>query len=133
MTLPPRAQLLHLVGGFILTQTIAALVRLGVADLVAERPRSAAELAEAVGADPDALRRALRALASVGVFAEEDGVVRHTELSELLRSDVPESAAGQALLLSGIHYRTWSASSGLDFRCSSPSREGWPILRVSCA
>ena len=81
MTLPPRARLLHLVGGFMLTQTIGAVVRLGVPDLVAERPRSAAELAEAVEVDPDALRRALRALASVGVFVEEDGVVRHTELS----------------------------------------------------
>jgi O-methyltransferase domain/Dimerisation domain len=108
VTLAPRARLLHLVGGFMLTQNIAAVVRLGVPDLVAERPRSAEALAEAAGADPDALRRALRALASVGVFLEEDGVVLHTELSELLRSDVPDSAAGQVLLLSGLHYRTWS-------------------------
>jgi hypothetical protein len=120
VTLPPRARLLHLVGGFMLTQTIAAFVRLGIPDLVAERPRTAAELAEASGADPDAVRRGLRALASVGVFVEEDGVVRHTELSELLRSDVPESVAAQVLLLSGLQYRTW-ADSFETFRSGEPA------------
>jgi hypothetical protein len=102
-----RSRLLHLAGGFMITQAIGTVVRLGIPELVTERPRPAGELAEATGADPDALRRALRALASLGVFAEEDGVVRHTDLSELLQRDVPGSVEGQALLFSGFHYRTW--------------------------
>ena len=49
-------------------------------------PRPVDELAREVGADPDALHRMLRALASDGVFAEEEpGVFRNTEASEGLR------------------------------------------------
>jgi hypothetical protein len=105
--IPPRVRLLQLLGGFMITKTIGAVVRLGIPELVAERPRPAAELAAASGADPDALRRALRTLASVGVFAEEDGLIRHTELSKLLRPDAPASLEPQALLFSGLHFSTW--------------------------
>lgn len=104
---PPRMRLLHLVGGFMVTQTIGAVVRLGIPELVTDRPRSVSELAEASGADADALARAIRALASLGVFEQADGVVRHTELSELLRRDAPGSVEGQARLFSGFHYATW--------------------------
>ena len=81
MSAPPRVRLLNLAAGFMVTQTIGAVVRFGIPELVTERPRSVADLAEASGANPDALRRALRALASLGVFEHADGVVRHTELS----------------------------------------------------
>ena len=109
VTQPPQIRLLHLIGGFMVTQTIGAAVRLGIPDLVAERPRPVAELAEATGADPDALGRVICGRSRrVGVFAEEDGVVRHTELSELLRSDVPVSLEASTRLFSGLHYRTWS-------------------------
>jgi hypothetical protein len=67
------------------TQSIGAAVRLGVPELVSERPRPVSELAAATGLDAELLGRLLRALASVGVFAEQDGVIVHTELSELLR------------------------------------------------
>jgi hypothetical protein len=100
-------RLLNLVGGYMVTQTIGAVVRLGIPELVSEQPRSAAELAEASGADPDALGRAIRALASLGVFEQADGVVRHTELSDLLRRDAPGSVEGQARLFAGFHYATW--------------------------
>lgn len=108
MSMPPRMRLLHLASGFMITQTIGAVVRLGIPELVGERPRSVAELAEASGANPDALRRALRTLASLGVFEQADGVVRHSELSELLRRDAPGSVEGQARLFSGFHYATWA-------------------------
>ncbi len=108
MTPPPRTRLLHLIGGFMVTKTIGAVVSLGIPELVTERPRPAAELAEAAGADPDAVYRALRMLASVGVFTDADGIVRHTELSELLLPDAPGSVEGQARLFAGYHYLTWS-------------------------
>ena len=117
---PPRIRLLGLVGGFIVTQTIHAVVRLGVPDLVADRPRPVEELAEASGADADALRRAIRTLASLGVFADADDIVRHTELSELLRTDVPDSVAAQVRLLAGLHYRTWGDSYE-SFRTGEPA------------
>src|SRR5687768_7964397 len=72
--------------------SLGAVARLGVADLVADGPRTAEDLAPDCGADPTALRRVLRALASVGVFAEDDaGRFGLTPVAELLRSDVPGS------------------------------------------
>ena len=120
MTLPPRVRLLHLVGGFMITKSIGVAVRLGIPDLVTERPRPVRELAETTGADSDALGRLLRALASVGVFAEQDGVIEHTELSELLRRDVPGSLNGLSEVLSGEHYRVWS-DAGETFRTGEPA------------
>jgi hypothetical protein len=108
MTAQPRAELFRLASGFMVTQALGVAVRLGLAELVRERPRSAAELAAAAGADPDAITRLLRALASVGVFADDEGTVRHTPLSELLLHDAPASFAGQALILSGYQYRAWA-------------------------
>jgi len=57
-----------------------------------------------IGADADIVRRLLRALASDGIFAEEQpGVFRNTEMSELLRR--PDWRAS-AQLLGGVWHRT---------------------------
>jgi hypothetical protein len=102
-----RARLFMLASGFMVTQAIGAVVRLGIPELVSARQRSTAELADAVGADPLSLHRLLRALASVGVFAERNGVIAHTPMSELLCRGVPGSFAAQSLMFSEIQYRTW--------------------------
>ncbi len=106
----PRSKLFGLVAGHIITQAIGAVVRLGVPELVSERPRSSADLASALGTDPDALRRLLRTLCSLGIFVEDEGIIAHTEMSELLRRDAPGSIAGQSLLFSGLQYKTWGDS-----------------------
>lgn len=81
------------------SRAIWALARLGVADHLADGPREAARLAEAVGADPDALARVLRAAAAMGVFSRlPDGRFALTPAAELLRSDVPDSRRDQVLL-----------------------------------
>jgi len=110
MTAQPRAELFRLASGFMITKAIGAAVQLGLPELVSERNRSAAELASAAGADPDAITRLLRALASVGVFTDDDGVIRHTPMSELLARDAAGSFAAQALVLSGYQYLTWGES-----------------------
>lgn len=46
-------------------------VTLGIADLLKDAPRSAGDLAGATGTHAPTLYRLLRALASVGVFAED--------------------------------------------------------------
>jgi hypothetical protein len=63
-----------------------------------------AELTPEAGVDPDALHRVLRALASDGVFAEEEpGVFGHTEASRLLLgTGWPEFAH----LFGGVFYRS---------------------------
>jgi hypothetical protein len=88
--LPPEARLWSLIRGALGTKALGIAADLRVADAVAGGPRSVAELSEESGADSDTLHRILRALASDGVFAEDEpGVFRNTEASELLRSDHP--------------------------------------------
>ncbi len=67
---------------------VAATLRL--ADHLAAGLGTAAELAEAAGAHPDALDRLLRYLAARGVFSRDDaGRYGLTELGQALRSDHP--------------------------------------------
>src|SRR5260370_38061407 len=65
--------LLKTAGLFRLSQAIYAAAALGVADHLAVGALSAAELAAAVNADTDGLRRLMRALSSEGVFTEFEG------------------------------------------------------------
>jgi O-methyltransferase len=68
---------------------VAATLR--VADHIAMGPRTAAQLAQAVSADPDALDRVLRHLTSVGVLTrDEAGGYGLTPLGDALRDDHPE-------------------------------------------
>ncbi|MGK5550308.1 methyltransferase [Actinomadura kijaniata] len=71
---------------------VRAAARLELADALGDRPATAAELAAAVRADPQAVGRLLRALACHEVFAElPDGRFVHTDASRLLREDAPRS------------------------------------------
>jgi hypothetical protein len=81
-------RLWDLMRGAMTTKALGFAADLKLADRLAEGLRSVPDLAADTGADEDALYRALRALASDGVFAEhEPGVFGNTETSELLRSD----------------------------------------------
>ncbi|MCJ1680062.1 acetylserotonin O-methyltransferase [Streptomyces sp. APSN-46.1] len=72
--------------------SLRAAVKLAVADALGDTPATADELAAAVGADPDALRRLLRSLTCHEVFAEDpQGRFVHTEVSLLLRTGAPDS------------------------------------------
>jgi DNA-binding IclR family transcriptional regulator len=73
-----------------------------LADRLAWGPRRAADLAASVGAEPQALHRLLRALAALGIFAEDDtGAFALTPQADLLRSDVQGSLRDIALLFGG--------------------------------
>ena len=101
----PRERLLELADGFIVTQLLHLAARLGLADRLAERPQSGAELAAATGADPALLTRALRGLVLSGVLAEEaDGRFGLTETGAALRTDVPGSLHGSLLARGSIYY-----------------------------
>ncbi|MGN9908520.1 methyltransferase [Phytohabitans sp. LJ34] len=78
---------------------VAVLAELGVADHLTGGPRTAAELAGAVGAHPRALHRVLRAAAGLGLFTQ-DGAGRFglTPTAECLRSDVPGSLRPAAMM-----------------------------------
>ena len=108
------AELRRLVNSYQLSQAIHVAAVLGIADLVADGPRSSDELAEATGTDPTALYRLLRTLAAFGLLLEDDG--RRFSLAELgdpLRSDHPESVAGWAAFVGRRNVRdAWSSLLG---------------------
>lgn len=87
----PFGTILEMSGAYCLPRCLHVVANLGVADVLNEAPLTAAELAAAIGADPDALERALRLLSANGVFRVEDGRITHTPASRLLREDHPQS------------------------------------------
>src|ERR1044072_6584836 len=58
--------------GYWVSQSLYVAARLCIADLLASGSRSVEELAEATNSNTENLYRLLRALAGVGVFAEEE-------------------------------------------------------------
>jgi hypothetical protein len=99
----PETRLWNLMRGTMSAKALGIAADLDVADALASGPRSVRELAQENGADPATLQRILRALASDGVFAEEEpGVFRNTEASELLRSNQPGNWPEFSHLFGGV-------------------------------
>ncbi|MGA9716881.1 MAG: methyltransferase [Acidobacteriaceae bacterium] len=78
-------------GGYFLSRCLQVAAELGVADLIANVPVSATELAATTGSSADALGRVLSLLCAHGIFERCDGGFAHTEVSRFLRSDHPAS------------------------------------------
>jgi SAM-dependent methyltransferase len=95
---------------FMVSQSIYAATKLSIPDLLAEGPRQAKELADAAGADGDALYRLMRMLSGQGIFVEQpDGRFANSELSELLR-DTPGSFRDFALIFGEDFYPAFGAT-----------------------
>src|ERR1044072_1391817 len=92
-------RLRQLIMGFRVTQLLHAAAKFGLADHIARKPQTASELALNIGVEPLALHRLLRALASLGLFAETNaGRFEMTPTAELLRADRPGSLRSTAIL-----------------------------------
>jgi hypothetical protein len=95
--------------GYARSRAVCAAARLGVADELGKGERSVDELAASCGAQPGALYRLLRALASVGVVKEttpERFVL--TEMGEPLRKDVPNSQWSEVVFWADLLADSWS-------------------------
>jgi SAM-dependent methyltransferase len=101
--------MMGLITGYCVSQAVGVAALLGVADELAGGPRDSDDVAGAVGADPDALYRVLRLLASLGVFAEAPpGTFGLTPLGETLRSDAPGSVRNFAITETAAgHWLPW--------------------------
>jgi O-methyltransferase domain/Dimerisation domain len=78
--------------GYMISRAIYAVACLGIADVLKDGPLNTQQIAAAIDANPDALYRLLRALASVGVFEEvKQSQFALTPLAAGLRTDVPGS------------------------------------------
>ncbi len=103
-----QAVMLHLLSGYRVTQLLAVAAKLGIADLLAGGPQAVEELAKAAGGRADALYRALRGLASFGVFSEvAPRSFALTPLADLLRTDHPHSMRAPVLFHGAEAYRAW--------------------------
>ena len=110
----PATIVWDLLRGALATRALGIVADLRIADLLVDGPRSVEQLAREAGADADTLHRLLRALASEGVFAEEEhGVFRNTEAADLLRE-----WADFAHLFGGIWHR---AAGALEASAAEPA------------
>jgi hypothetical protein len=98
-TATDAAMLRQFIMGFRATQLIYVAAKLGLADRLEAGPQTAQQLAPQVGAAPRALHRLLRALASLGLFAEAGGgAFALTPAARLLQAEAPGSLRALALL-----------------------------------
>jgi hypothetical protein len=93
-----REDLQWLVVAHRVAAAVSAAVQVGLLDLLAQGPRSSADVAARAGTDADATHRLLRALATIDILEEVDGAFAVTEFGRPLVSDSPASLAPQAKL-----------------------------------
>lgn len=107
---PPSFALFQMITGKFVSRAVYAAARLRLADLLADGPRTAAELAASTGNHAPSLQRLLRALAGLGVVATVPGDEPRfalTPVGELLR-DTPDSLRAMALwICDPRHDRAW--------------------------
>jgi hypothetical protein len=107
--LPPPFQVSRLATSYWAPQAVYAAAALGIADVLAGGPRKTADVARAIGADPAALERLLRALVVLDVLADaDDGAYGLGPLGSCLRSDTRDSVRSWVLLVGGpICWNAW--------------------------
>lgn len=100
--------MLELITGARLSQALYVAAKLGIADRLRDGAKSCEELGGTLGLRAEGLYRLLRALASVGVFAEESGRrFALTPAAELL-ADGPRSMRGLAIMCGEPwQWQTW--------------------------
>jgi hypothetical protein len=102
----PSELLFQMVIGKWISQAIGTVIDIGIPDLLAKGARRCADLAREAAVSDDGLYRLLRALASLGLFAEgADRRFKLTAIGQHLRSDHPQSIAGYARFTA--HDSTW--------------------------
>jgi ubiquinone/menaquinone biosynthesis C-methylase UbiE len=107
--LPPDALLMQIGFGPLMAQALYVAAKLGIPDLIAEKPLHVSELSRATDTHERSLYRVMRSLSSIGIFKETDPkVFALTPHSELLRSDHPNSLRnGMIFLGEEWHFRVW--------------------------
>ena len=106
--MPSQMVMIQLATSYWVSRALYAAAKLGIADLLQDDPKSCDDLASSTGTNAQALYRLMRALASVGIFAEnEQGCFTLTPLATYLQTDVPNSIRAFAISFGEEHYRAW--------------------------
>ena len=106
--LQAQITMIQIVSSYGVSQSICAVAKLGIADLLKNGPKHCDELAEVTNCHSNSLYRILRALASLGIFAEtEPRYFKLTPLADCLQDDAPNSVKAFAMLHVGCYYPVW--------------------------
>ena len=101
---PPM--LFQMASAYWISQAIYVATKLGIADLLKDRPLDCSEIAAIVGADVGSLFRLMRALSSLGIFEQtKNRYFALLPLGESLRADIPGSLKAIIITLGEIHYQ----------------------------
>ena len=104
--LPPHAQLMQFILGKWISKPIYVAAELGIADMLADGPKSVDELARLSETHSPSLYRLMRALAAVGIFSEtNDKCFELTPMAECLKTGVMRPVA--LMFHSDWHDRAW--------------------------
>jgi orsellinic acid C2-O-methyltransferase len=102
------ARLLGIVNGSWMSQAAYAAASLRIPDLLAERAKSAEELAREAGVHAPSLRRLLRALVTLEICRESrEELYEVTPMGALLRTDQPDSLRSWTLYWGGPQWPVW--------------------------
>lgn len=105
---PPAVQMFQMITAFWTSCSVYVAARLNLADLLAEKAKTAGQLARETQTHPSSLYRLLRTLSSIGVFREnEKNEFEITPLGNVLRTDVPGSLKAHAIMNMQHHYSAW--------------------------
>jgi O-methyltransferase domain len=106
----PAQHLFQIATGYVLSSALYVVTDAGVADHLGAGPMPVADLAKVTGTNEDALYRIMRALASVGVFAETSPrTFALTPPAELLQKAHPRSARDlMAFIPDPFHFRVYA-------------------------
>jgi hypothetical protein len=99
---PPHVQLIQMATAYWASRVLYVAAKLGLADHLADGPKTAEALAATTGTHAPSLYRLMRTLANLGLLTEHAG--HHfalTSLGEALRSEAPGSARASILTLAG--------------------------------
>lgn len=114
----PYDVLFQMVVGKWISQAVGTVVEIGVADQLAKGARRCIDIARAAEVSDDGLYRLLRALASLGLFAETaNRRFKLTPMGQYLRRDHPQSVAGYAHFTA--HDSTWRPWGRLNYSVKS--------------
>jgi O-methyltransferase domain/Dimerisation domain len=129
---PPSASVLELLSAAWVAQGVYTSTKLGIIEALRTGPQSADAVAKAVGADPDAVYRLMRLLASRGVFTQQRNKrFALAPMGEALLLDAPDSVRGYVLFVGDpLHWEHWGqlSSSVRTGRCAIEELRGKPTF-----
>jgi hypothetical protein len=97
--LPPHIQLIQMGRAFVVSRTLYAAAKLGLADQLASGPKNAAELAGPMHVHAPSLHRLMRTLASLGILTEQtEQRFALTDVGEALKTGASGSARSTVIL-----------------------------------